>query len=236
MMPSPPQEPEGKENRDQLPKARKPKLFISHSSLDKTFVNRVIRELHSAGITDYWYDTFQIDGATEDISRSLSRGIRLAQWFALVLSPRSAASSWVSYEVDTARKVGVRAIVLMYDSPDGHLGYLSNPHLSDFLRGGQRKVIDFTQDFDRALTELLLVIAPEIGQSRSIRLTLDQIIEQEDPDVAERAISSAALDPERFLPPLLDRVPDEYYRKLNSKKYRPMAARKESRNVLSGRR
>lgn len=28
----------------------------------------------------------------------------------------------------------------------------------------------------------------------------------------------------------------EDYRKLNSKKYRPMAARKESRNVLSGRR
>jgi hypothetical protein len=28
----------------------------------------------------------------------------------------------------------------------------------------------------------------------------------------------------------------EGYRKLNSKKYRPMAARKESRNVLSGRR
>ena len=29
---------------------------------------------------------------------------------------------------------------------------------------------------------------------------------------------------------------NEDYRKLNSKKYRPMAARKESRNVLSGRR
>jgi hypothetical protein len=207
-MPPPPRDPEEKENGGQPPKGGKPALFISHSSLDKTFVNRLLRELRNAGISDYWYDAFQIDGATEDVSRALTRGIRAARWFALVLSPRSAASSWVTYEVDAAQKAGVRAIVLMYDSPDGHLGYLSNPHLSDFLRGGQRKVIDFTREFDRGLTELLLVVAPEVGQERNIRLTLDQIIEQDDPDVAERAISYAALSPERFLPPLLDRVPD----------------------------
>jgi hypothetical protein len=68
-----------------------------------------------------------------------------------------------------ARKAGVRAVVLMYDSPDGYLGYLSNPQLNDLLRGGQRKVIDFTRNFDRALTDLLLVLAPEIGQQRAPR-------------------------------------------------------------------
>lgn len=185
-----------------------PTLFISHASADKTFVNRLVRELRNAGIIDSWYDTFQIDGATEDISEALTSGIHAAQWFALVLSPRSAASDWVSYEIDAARKAGVRAVVLMHDSPDGYLGYLGNPRLNDLLRGGQRKVIDFTRDFDRGLTDLLLVVAPDIGKERDVMLTLGQIIEQDDPDVADRAISYAALSPELFLPPMLDRVPD----------------------------
>ena len=197
-----------KGNQGKAPNPRKLTLFISHSSADKTFVNRLVRDLRNAGVTDSWYDTFEIDGATDDISKALTSGIRAAQWFALVLSPRSAASNWVSYEVDAARKAGVRAVVLMHDSPDGYSGYLSNPQLNDLLRGGQRKVIDFTRDFDRALTDLLLVLAPEIGRQRDVRFTLDQIIEQDDPDLAERAISYAALSPELFLPPLLERVPD----------------------------
>ena len=41
---------------------------------------------------------------------------------------------------------------------------------------------------------------------------------------------------EQFEQDLRNNLYREDYRKLNSKKYRPMAARKESRNVLSGRR
>jgi hypothetical protein len=189
-------------------KIRAYKLFIAHSSAEKTFVNRLIRELRGAGLPDPWYDAFQVDGATDDISQALTMGVRSAEWFALILSPTAANSHWLTYEIQAAKRAGVRGLALLYDSPDGYSAYLGNPHLANFLHGGQRKVIDFTNDFDRALTDLLLVVAPDVGLERDTLLTLGQIIEEDDPDKAERAMSHAALSPERFLSPLLDRVPD----------------------------
>ena len=203
----PPQPTPGRKGR-KISKAAVSKLFISHSSADKTFVNRLIRELRNAGIPDPWYDTFNLDGATEDISLALTSGISAAEWFILILSPAAADSHWVTYEVKAAQQATAHTLVLLYDSPDGHLPYLSNPNLASILHGGQRKVIDFTDDFERALADLLLVVAPAVGLEHDTRLTISQIIEGEDPDRAERAISNAALSPERFLLPLLERVPD----------------------------
>ncbi len=185
-----------------------PRLFLSHASVDKPFVNRLIVSLRDAGLPDPWYDVFELDGGTDDVAACLRLGVATADWFALVLSPASAESHWVSYEVSAASEAQKSALVLLHDSTDGHLAYLANPHLADFLRGGQRKVLNFTRDFPRALADLLLVIAPDVGRAYDAALTLTQIIDDADPDVAERAMSYAALYPDRFLPPLLSRLPD----------------------------
>ena len=206
-MMSSPQPPPGRKGR-KASKAARPKIFISHSSTDKVFVNRLIRELRDAGVPDPWYDTFNLDGATENISLALTAGINTAEWFVLILSPAAAKSQWVTYEVKAAEQAGASTVVLLHDSPDGHIPYLSNPNLASILHGGQRKIIDFTNDFERALTDLLLVVTPAIGLEYDTRLTISQIIDDDDPDRAERAISSAALSSERFLLPLLERVPD----------------------------
>jgi len=184
------------------------RLFLSHSGADKPFVDALVVKLREAGVPDPWYDTFEIDAATADLSQQLGDGVAAADWFALVLSPASARSHWVSFEVQAALKAGARALVLLHDSPTGFQAYLSNPHLSELLRGGQRKVLDFTRDYERAFTDMLLVTAPEIGKQHDAALTIAQIVEGDDPDVAQRAMTYAALYPERFLPLLLEQLPE----------------------------
>jgi hypothetical protein len=176
--------------------------------MDKPFVNRLILRLREAGIPEPWYDAFELDAATENIRRRIEEAIDEFEWFALVLSPASDRSQWVTFEIQAALQAHVNVIALLHDSPNGHLGYLGNPHVSALLSGGQRKVVNFTDGFDRALADLLLVIAPEVGLERDTALTISEIIENENPDLAERAMSRAALHPDRFLPPLIEKLPE----------------------------
>lgn len=183
------------------------RLFLSHSSHDKSFTSKLIVALREAGVEDPWYDVFDLDAATVDIAAALREGVSAADRFALVLSPASADSHWVTYEVAAAVHSDAPTLVLLYDSPDGANSYLGNPHLNDLLNGGRRKVVDFTTSFERALAELLFVIDPAIGERYDTEFTMGQILDEDDPDVAERAMAHAALFPDRFLPPLLEKLP-----------------------------
>jgi hypothetical protein len=80
------------------------KVFISHAHRDKTFVNRLVSKLHQAGGPDHWYDTLEVGPATPSIVEAVEAGIREADYFAIVLSPASVSSQWVSYEIDAARR------------------------------------------------------------------------------------------------------------------------------------
>ena len=48
-----------------------PRLFLSHASVDKPFVNRLIVSLRDAGLPDPWYDVFELDGGTDDVAACL---------------------------------------------------------------------------------------------------------------------------------------------------------------------
>src|SRR5262245_12356757 len=78
-----------------------PRVFISHASGDRDFVEReVVAPLAAAGI-DVWYCRESIRTA-EDWQRSILEGLRACEWFLVVLSPRSADSEWVRDEVHWA--------------------------------------------------------------------------------------------------------------------------------------
>jgi len=183
-------------------------LFISHSSQDKAVVNQLIVKLREAGVENLWYDVFDVGPTTDDLNERIKDGIRAADYFAIVLSPASQASQWVSYEVQEALVQNKLVLALVFDAPRGHYDFLRNPHTSDLLRGGRRKVIDFSADFDKAFNELLLVVAPKIGKERAVGDTLNRILKDPDPDNAERAMSVAALDADAYLPPLLKMLPE----------------------------
>ena len=75
------------------------RVFISHSSIDKPFVERLAGDLLSGEGIDAWLDKWEILPG-DRIPDKLEEGLSSANVFLLVLSPESVKSQWVSYEKD----------------------------------------------------------------------------------------------------------------------------------------
>ena len=75
------------------------KAFISHSSIDKPFVERLATDLRTREGIDAWLDKWEIMPG-DRIPEKLEEGLSGASILVLVLSPESVNSQWVSYEKD----------------------------------------------------------------------------------------------------------------------------------------
>ncbi|MEQ8467699.1 toll/interleukin-1 receptor domain-containing protein [Coleofasciculus sp. E1-EBD-02] len=75
------------------------KAFISHSSIDKPFVERLATDLRTREGIDAWLDKWEILPG-DRIPDKLEDGLANAGILVLVLSPDSVNSQWVSYEKD----------------------------------------------------------------------------------------------------------------------------------------
>ncbi|MHC1624010.1 MAG: toll/interleukin-1 receptor domain-containing protein [Candidatus Methanospirareceae archaeon] len=73
------------------------KVFISHSSVDKKFVQRLATDLRTREGIDAWFDQWEINPG-DRIPERLEEGLSEAENFILVLSPDSVNSQWVKYE------------------------------------------------------------------------------------------------------------------------------------------
>jgi len=79
-----------------LPKST---LFISHSSLDKPFVRKLVEELLKEGSIKLWIDEKEILAA-DDIQKTITNALHSrSDFFLLVISENSTKSSWVQFEV-----------------------------------------------------------------------------------------------------------------------------------------
>ena len=77
-------------------------VFISYSSRDHKFVDRLASSLRSKGVR-YWRDTDHM--VAGPMSPQIDRAITLHRTILLVLSKDALASDWVSVEVNKARKL-----------------------------------------------------------------------------------------------------------------------------------
>lgn len=75
------------------------KAFISHSSIDKPFVERLATDLRTREGIDAWLDKWEIMPG-DKIPEKLEEGLANADILLLILSPDSVNSQWVSYEKD----------------------------------------------------------------------------------------------------------------------------------------
>lgn len=75
-------------------------VFVSHSSKDKPFVKKLIRELSTDGSIRFWIDENEIE-AGDDIQQTITRALRASDtdYLLLVISESSTESSWVNFEV-----------------------------------------------------------------------------------------------------------------------------------------
>jgi hypothetical protein len=135
-----------------------PNLFLSHSSVDKPFVEKLAKDLGKIGI-NIWYDKWEIK-VGDSITWKIENGIRENEFFCIVLSPESMNSEWVMSELGaawskqmTTKKIGVLPILYR------------DCNIPSFLV--DRKYADFRKDYDKGLEELLNVFGIEITETIS---------------------------------------------------------------------
>ena len=74
-------------------------IFISHSSSDKIFVDKLVADL-AAWQFDLWFSAWEIK-AGESITRKVQQGLRESDCLVVVLSDKSCNASWVETEVNS---------------------------------------------------------------------------------------------------------------------------------------
>ena len=95
---------------------RASRVFVSHSTQDRAFVEReVVQHLERNGLRT-WYSRVDIRSAAE-WGRSILRGLESCDWFTVVLSRGSAESEWVKDELHWAIDHRPRRIVPVIIEP-----------------------------------------------------------------------------------------------------------------------
>lgn len=122
------------------------KVFVSHASADKPFVDQLVADLAARSIP-VWYDKLDLR-VGESVPGAINAGLSDSKYFAIVLSKASVASSWVREELNAAlmtqvAKGGTFILPLL----------LQDCAIPPLL--AHRKYADFRTDYSAALSELL---------------------------------------------------------------------------------
>lgn len=122
------------------------RIFLSYSSRDDEFAERLERDLAERGIA-VWRDQGELQ-VGDSLPGKIAAAIVGSTWFGVVLSPDAVGSQWVQMELDTAlaREIETRSITVLpllhrpCDIPAALLG---------------KKRADFTVSYDDGLAALL---------------------------------------------------------------------------------
>lgn len=122
------------------------KVFISHASADKSFVDRLVADLATRSIP-VWYDKLDLR-IGESVPGKINEGLAGAKHFLIVLSNSSVNSSWVREELNAA---------LMKQVAQGGTFVLpvllEDCEIPPLL--AHRRYADFRSEYSTALNELL---------------------------------------------------------------------------------
>jgi len=126
-----------------------PSVFLSHTSVDKPFVEKLGKDLKKLGV-NVWFDKWEIK-VGDSITWKIEDGIRENEYLAIVLSPEALNSSWVKSEISAAwvKQMNTKKIVLLpILYRDCNIPLL----LAD------RKYADFRKEYSLGLAELASVL------------------------------------------------------------------------------
>ena len=125
-----------------------PRVFISHSSSDRDFVEGVIMPALTRHGLETWYSKDDIRSASE-WERNIREALKGCDWFLVVMSPRAVKSEWVRCEVFwAAERRWQRIVPIMYEECDP-----ADLH----LKLAQLQFVDFRGDIEAACARLLRV-------------------------------------------------------------------------------
>jgi hypothetical protein len=122
------------------------KVFVSHASADKPFVDRLVADLAARAIP-VWYDKLDLR-VGDSVTGGINEGLAASKYFLIVLSKSSVASRWVTEELNAA---------LMQQVAQGGTfilpALLEDCEVPPLLR--HRRYADFRVNYDRGLEDLL---------------------------------------------------------------------------------
>jgi hypothetical protein len=138
--------------QDTTERTDRPKVFLSHSSQDKEFTDRLVVDLEKAGV-DVWYDRWEIRAGDSIVSK-INAGLKDSDYVLVVISPNSVGSPWVTLEINAAliESLGNRSSYLLPV-------LLADTDLPPVLR--DRRYADFRRDYEGGLREVLDVLVQE---------------------------------------------------------------------------
>ncbi len=110
-------------------------IFISYARADRPWATRIARELRKAQRKD-WLDTDEIE-IGGDWLQAIEQALRAASSVVVILSPKSAASEYVTYEWAFALGVGIPVIPVLVEATRYHPRLATMQHL-DFTIGTPR--------------------------------------------------------------------------------------------------
>jgi hypothetical protein len=128
---------------------RRPDIFISHSSADKEFVEKLSHALTKVGV-DVWLDEWEME-VGDSLHRSLGVALEESRFVGLVISPRFLSSDWCMEELSQAlsreRRQGAKVILpLMYEK-------VTAPAFIE-----DRLYVDFSTEFFKGVAELSRIV------------------------------------------------------------------------------
>jgi hypothetical protein len=132
------------------------KIFISYSSRDKIFVEKLVTDFKERNI-NIWYDAFEMT-VGDSLTKKIQEGIKSSSYLAVVLSPNSVDSKWVKIELQAAmnREIVDRSMTI--------LPVLYRPcKLPAFLR--DKVYADFHSNYSKGLEQLLFAIGSSASKS-----------------------------------------------------------------------
>jgi hypothetical protein len=113
-----------------------PRVFLSHSSIDKPIVGRLAVDLRAQNVS-VWYDKWELK-VGDSLQQRIADGISGSGWLAVVLSVSSVKSPWVERELTAGlvlelEKKGVFVLPLLLDDCSVPL-FLKDKLCADFRR------------------------------------------------------------------------------------------------------
>lgn len=137
-------------------------VFLSHSTKDDEFVNRLAADLRGAGL-DVWKAPESINPG-ETWLQAIERGLRTSTHLVLVISPAASVSEWVELEMNTAislERAGKMTII--------PLDYRSCDDVPLFWRSYQW--VSFREAYESGVRQLISLLKPD----RTIEADLEPI-------------------------------------------------------------
>ncbi len=129
-----------------------PSIFLSHTSIDKPFVEKLAMDLRRMGV-NAWYDKWDIK-VGESITWRIEEGIRESEYLGIILSPEALNSEWVKSEIGAGwvKQILTKKIMLLPI-------YYRDCDVPYFLL--DRKYANFSVDYQSGLEELANVLRIE---------------------------------------------------------------------------